>query len=50
MTNIEKAKALILTFTNGDVEVAQKLLKDDYIQHNLSYATGKDAFIGSVTY
>lgn len=50
MTNIEKAKTLIGTFVNGDVELAKSLLKEDYIQHNLAYATGREAFLGSVAY
>lgn len=50
MTNIEKAKALIGTFVSGDVELAKSLLKEDYIQHNLAYGTGRDAFLGSVAY
>ena len=50
MTNIEKAKALIETFVSGDIELAKSLLKEDYIQHNLGYATGRDAFLGSVSY
>lgn len=50
MTNIEKAKALIGTFVSGDVELAKSLLKEEYIQHNLAYGTGRDAFLGSVAY
>lgn len=50
MTNIEKAKALINTFASGDVELAKSLLKEDYIQHNLAYGTGREAFLGSVAY
>lgn len=50
MTNIEKAKKLIHTFINGDVELASSLLKEDYIQHNLAYGTGRDAFLSSVSY
>lgn len=50
MTNIEKAKSLIGTFVSGDVELAKSLLKEDYIQHNLAYGTGRDAFLGSVAY
>lgn len=50
MTNIEKAKALIGTFVSGDVELAKSLLKENYIQHNLAYGTGMDAFLGSVAY
>lgn len=50
LTNIEMAKALINSFTSGDITVPQKLLNDGYIQHNLAYGTGKDAFISSVEY
>ena len=48
MNNIEKAKALINTFVTGDVEKAKSLLKEGYIQHNLAYGTGAEAFCGSV--
>lgn len=50
MTNIEKAKALISTFATGDREKAASLLAEGYIQHNLAYGTGRDAFVGSVDY
>lgn len=50
MTNIQKAKALINCFASGDVATAKSLLKDDYIQHNLAYGTGAEAFCGSVAY
>ena len=50
MTNTQKAIALIHTFANGDTEQAERLLASDYIQHNLAYATGRDAFVGSVAY
>lgn len=50
MTNIEKAIALINTFATGDTETAGSLLAEGYIQHNLAYATGRDAFVGSVSY
>lgn len=49
-TKTEKALALINTFVTGDTETARELLADDYIQHNLAYGTGADAFIGSVEY
>lgn len=48
MTNKEKAIALITTFTTGDTEKAATLLKEDYIQHNLAFGTGKDAFVAAV--
>ena len=48
--NIESALALINTFANGDAELAATLLDEGYIQHNLAYGTGHDAFVGSVEY
>ena len=50
MTNIQKALELIGTFASGDTEKAKKLLAEGYIQHNLAYGTGRDAFLGSVSY
>ncbi len=50
MTQIEKAKELINTFVTGDAAKAASLLAKGYIQHNLSYATGRDAFVDSVNY
>ena len=44
MKNIEKALALINCFTTGDIETAKGLLAPGYIQHNLAYGTGADAF------
>lgn len=49
-TQIDKALALINTFATGDTDTARSLLADDYIQHNLAYGTGADAFVGSVEY
>lgn len=49
-TQTEKALALIHTFATGDTKTARSLLADGYIQHNLAYGTGADAFIGSVEY
>ena len=49
-TQTEKALALINTFATGDTETAASLLAEGYIQHNLAYGTGRDAFIGSVEY
>ena len=46
----EKALALINTFATGDMNTARSLLSDGYIQHNLAYGTGADAFISSVEY
>ena len=48
MTNIQKALELINTFATGDTEKAKSLLAEGYIQHNLAYGTGRDAFVGSV--
>lgn len=50
MTQIEKAKELINTFATGDAGKAASLLAEGYIQHNLAYGTGRDAFVGSVNY
>ena len=50
LSNTEKALALINTFATGDTDTARSLLADGYIQHNLAYGTGADAFIGSVEY
>ena len=48
--NIQKAKELISCFASGDVTKAKSLLKENYIQHNLAYGTGAEAFCGSVAY
>lgn len=50
MTNKDKAIALINTFATRDTEAAKNLLAEGYIQHNLAYGTGRDAFVGSVAY
>ena len=50
MTNIQKALELIGTFASGDTERAKSLLAEGYIQHNLAYGAGRDAFVGSVSY
>lgn len=50
MTNKEKALALIGTFTTGDTAKARELLAENYIQHNLAYGTGAEAFVGAVEY
>ncbi len=50
MKQIEKALALINTFSTGDTKKAAELLAEGYIQHNLAYGTGRDAFVGSVQY
>ena len=49
MTNIQKALELIGTFASGDTQKASSLLAEGYIQHNLAYGTGRDAFVGSVS-
>ena len=49
-TQIEKALALINTFATGDTDTARKLLDENYIQHNLAYGTGEDAFVNSLEY
>lgn len=50
MTNTEKALELINTFATGDTHKAESLLAEGYIQHNLAYGTGREAFVGSVSY
>ena len=50
MSNIHKALDLIGTFATGNAELAASLLDEGYIQHNLAYGTGRDAFVGSVEY
>ena len=50
MSKIEKAKELINTFATGDANKAASLLAESYIQHNLAYGTGRDAFVESVEY
>lgn len=47
-SNTQKALALIDTFASGDDKAAEALLAEGYIQHNLAYATGRDAFTGAV--
>ncbi len=49
-SNTEKALSLIDSFASGDTTVAENLLTEDYIQHNLAYGTGREAFVGSVEY
>ncbi|MBR5635968.1 MAG: nuclear transport factor 2 family protein [Pseudobutyrivibrio sp.] len=48
MTNKEKALALIGTFVSGDAAKAKELLALGYIQHNLAFGTGADAFVAAV--
>lgn len=49
-TQITRALELIDTFASGDADKAASLLAEGYIQHNLAYGTGRDAFVGSVQY
>lgn len=49
-SNIDAALALINSFATGDTSVAENTLTEGYIQHNLAYGTGRDAFVGSVEY
>ena len=48
MKNKEKALALIGTFVSGDTAKAKELLAPGYIQHNLAFGTGADAFVAAV--
>lgn len=48
MSKIDKALDLIGTFASGDAELAASLLDENYIQHNLAYGTGRQAFVDSV--
>ena len=47
---ITKALDLIAAFASGDADKAASLLAEGYVQHNLAYGTGRDAFVGSVRY
>ena len=44
----KRALELVETFATGNTEKAASLLNENYIQHNLAYGTGRDAFVGSV--
>ena len=46
--NVERAQQLLGTFASGDADLATNLLAEDYIQHNLAFANGRDAFVASV--
>ena len=50
MSNLNKALALINTFATGDAAKASELLDENYIQHNLAYGTGRNAFVESVEF
>ncbi len=43
-----KAIGLIKSFVSGDTAVAKETLAKDYIQHNLAFGTGRDAFVAAV--
>lgn len=44
----KKALELIETFATGDTEKAASLLNENYIQHNLAFGTGREAFVEAV--
>ena len=50
MIRIAKALELVNTFATGDTTKAASLLAEGYVQHNLAYGTGRDAFMSSVEY
>ena len=51
MTNKEVVEKMYEEFFNAhDIDAALKYVREDYIQHNLAYGTGADAFVGSVEY
>lgn len=50
MSYTEKALALINSFASGNTTVADELMAEGYIQHNLAYGTGREAFKDSVRY
>ena len=50
MSHTEKALALINSFASGDTTVADELMAEGYIQHNLAYGTGREAFKDSIRY
>ena len=50
MSNSQKALALINSFASGDTSVADNLMAEGYIQHNLAYGTGREAFKDSIRY
>lgn len=39
---------LIQSFATGNTSVAERVLAEDYIQHNLAYGTGRAAFIAAI--
>lgn len=48
LSKVKKAEALVKTFSTGDTQTARALLASGYIQHNLAYKTGENAFVQSV--
>lgn len=44
-TQIEKALELVNAFDTGDADKAASLLNENYIQHNLAYGIGCEAFV-----
>lgn len=49
-SNSYKALEVINSFKTGDISVVEKYMREEYIQHNLAYGTGRNAFIGSAEY
>ncbi len=47
---VEMAKALVRSLVEGDSSVGEQTLTDSYIQHNLEYASGKQAFLDATQY
>ena len=47
---MKKVIELINSFATGDTTVAKNNLTEGYVQHNLAYPTGRDAFVGALEY
>lgn len=47
---MKQAINLISSLASGDTAIAKEVLAEGYIQHDLAYGTGRDAFIQSVEY
>lgn len=45
---MEQAINLISSFASGDTTIAKEVLTEDYIQHNLAFGNGRNAFIQAV--
>jgi predicted SnoaL-like aldol condensation-catalyzing enzyme len=45
---MNQAIDLISSFASGDTTIAKEVLTEDYIQHNLAFGTGRNAFIQAV--